>query len=192
MNSSTPATPPTREELESLWLAHRGWVAAIILADRPDADVDDLLQEVALAVVRDVGSLRDRGAFRSWLRAVTRNVLRMAGRRRQRASRETAVELDELPDPNSLDDGERGVAVERVADTLALLGELPAHYREPLLLRSAQGRSTAEIAAILEVPVATVETRLVRARRRLRQLVRQRQHAESVTASMTDDKEVRR
>jgi DNA-directed RNA polymerase specialized sigma24 family protein len=48
---------------------------------------------------------------------------------------------------------------------------MPAQYAEPLLLQAGQGLSQREIAEILDVPETTVETRLARARRMLRQLV---------------------
>src|SRR5690606_2885032 len=53
-----------RSALEALWLRHRGWVQSVLLAHRPRGDdVEDLLQEVAVRVVRGVGSLADEAAF---------------------------------------------------------------------------------------------------------------------------------
>ena len=55
--------------VQRVWEANRRWVAAILLAHKPKwADLEDLLQEVALATVRKIGELRDPGALRPWLR----------------------------------------------------------------------------------------------------------------------------
>jgi RNA polymerase sigma-70 factor (ECF subfamily) len=46
---------------------------------------------------------------------------------------------------------------------------LPPEYREPLLLRCVRALSYQQISDILELPVTTIETRLARARRMLRE-----------------------
>ena len=51
---------------------------------------------------------------------------------------------------------------------LAAIQSLPALYREPFVLRHLSGWSYAEIAEVMGMPVDSVETRLVRARRLLR------------------------
>ena len=48
---------------------------------------------------------------------------------------------------------------------------LPALYREPFVLRHLEDWSYREIGELLELPVDTVETRLVRARRLLREML---------------------
>ncbi len=48
---------------------------------------------------------------------------------------------------------------------------LPPEYREPLLLRCVQSLTYQQIGEILDLPVTTVETRLARARRMLREEV---------------------
>ena len=52
---------------------------------------------------------------------------------------------------------------------LDVIAGLPAMYREPFTLRHLEDWSYAEIGALLNLPVDTVETRLVRARRMLRE-----------------------
>jgi RNA polymerase sigma-70 factor (ECF subfamily) len=56
---------------------------------------------------------------------------------------------------------------------LALLERLPAQFAEPLLLQATQGLSQRQLAELLGVPETTVETRLARGRRMLRQLLQQ-------------------
>jgi RNA polymerase sigma-70 factor (ECF subfamily) len=49
----------------------------------------------------------------------------------------------------------------------AAIAALPAQFRETLVLRDIQGLDYREIAAVTEVPVGTVMSRLARARQRL-------------------------
>lgn len=51
------------------------------------------------------------------------------------------------------------------------LSRIPPLYAEPLILQSMRGLSQRQIAELLDVPETTIETRLARARRMLRQAV---------------------
>jgi RNA polymerase sigma-70 factor (ECF subfamily) len=90
-------------------------------------------------------------------------------RQRERSGLEEVVSLEAVrqrsePGPDvTLSDDERRRLVQQ-----AIRG-LPAIYREPLVLRHLEDLSYREIAAVLGIPPDTVETRLVRARRLLRE-----------------------
>jgi RNA polymerase sigma factor (sigma-70 family) len=65
----------------ALWERHRRWVAAILIAHKPRwAELEDLLQEVALSFVRKVHELRDPRAIKPWLRIVAVNAAHAAAR----------------------------------------------------------------------------------------------------------------
>ena len=66
------------------------------------------------------------------------------------------------------------IAEEEYRRALDALERLPAIYREPLVLRYLEGWSYRRIAEVLDLPIDTVETRLVRARRRLREILGKR------------------
>jgi len=158
-----------------LWRRHRRWVAAVAYAHKPrDVDLEDLLQEVAMKLVRNIHRINDPSAIRPWLRTVTVNAARSAGRRTAaRARHETTVDVEHAEKLADRPLGpEVGGAVEssrsRGRRALELASGLPPHYREPLLL-SLRGLSQKQIAAVLDVPVTTVETRLIRARRMLKE-----------------------
>lgn len=157
-----------RESLAALWESERGWVAAVLLAHMPrGAELDDLLQEVAVALVRGLPALSHGAAFRPWLRTVAQNAARTAGRRHQaRTARVDGLDLDALPGAAAAPE-----TVLHLGEVLARLHDLPLELREPLLLRAVHGASQREIAALLELPETTVETRLARARRALRRQV---------------------
>jgi RNA polymerase sigma-70 factor (ECF subfamily) len=61
------------------------------------------------------------------------------------------------------------MAKEQHDAVLAAIEDLPELYREPFVLKHVEGWSYAEIADVLGLPPDTVETRLVRARRLLRE-----------------------
>ena len=64
---------------------------------------------------------------------------------------------------------DEAVEEERMCEVRAAIEALPPMYREPFTLRHLEGWNYRQIAELLDVPVDTVETRLVRARRRLRE-----------------------
>lgn len=159
------------ESLQALWRRHRRWVAAILLAHKPRwADVDDLLQDVALSVVRKVHELRDPGAVRPWLRTVAVNAAHAAGRSGARRAKDTSLDGEDMqggrssgaaPDEESAHDAKR---------LMDLARQLPDGYREPLLLKAIHNLSYREIGQILGLPETTIETRIARGRRQLREL----------------------
>jgi RNA polymerase sigma-70 factor (ECF subfamily) len=148
----------------SLWREHRRWVATVLLAHKPrEVELEDLLQEVAVRLVAHAHELRDPTAIKPWLRTIALNVARSAGRRQK--VRRDARETIEREAPSQAQD-ERTTGRDEV---LAAAMTLPEAYREPLLLRSLRGMSYKQIADTLEVPMTTIETRLVRARRMLKE-----------------------
>jgi RNA polymerase sigma-70 factor (ECF subfamily) len=150
-----------------LWRQHRSWLAAVLAAHAPRGlEVEDLLQETACAFVRGIAELQAPAALRAWLRTIAVHVAVSAARRQGRR-REEPVERAEL----DLLLGSSGPAHDDGDALRAAIGQLEPDLREALLLRCVRGLSQREIAAALEVPETTVETRLARARRKLRALL---------------------
>lgn len=162
------------------WREHRRWIAAVLLAHMPrHAELEDLLQDVALTFVARGHELREPAALRGWLRTVALNTARMAARRVRLPVADSAGESEHLPDP-AVERRERQRDAAAEADrALRLTRELPDPYREALLLRCVDGLSQKQIAETLGVPETTVETRLARARRMLRERL---EHPSAATA----------
>ncbi len=139
-----------------------------ILGD--EADARDAAQETFVAAWRQIGQLRDADAFDSWLQRITVNAARMALRsaRRRRVREIPSSEVDRLGDRTSHDAADRAFAdpddATRLTDAVRTLS---FEQRSLLALHHLEGRSVAEIAASLEVPVGTVKSRLFTARRAL-------------------------
>ena len=157
------------DAMRRLWQAHRRWTAAILLAHKPrGVEVEDLLQDVAMTVVRRVAELRDPASFRPWLRAIAVNAARAAARsRRSRPHSDATPDLEGVLPPDT--DVDRAGPAEEARRVMAAVAQLPAAYREPLVLRAVRGLSYRHIAATLEMTETTVQTRIARARRMLRE-----------------------
>lgn len=162
------------EALRAIWHQHRRWVAAILLAHKPHwCELDDLLQDVAATFVRKVGELRDAGAIKPWLRTVAINAARAAAR--DRKAKEPVSTLRFAADGEPPTSGAAGTessaaARDEAARLLELAMQLPEGYREPLLLRCLRDMSYRQIGEITGLPETTIETRIARGRRMLREL----------------------
>jgi len=115
----------------------------------PEEDVEDVTQEIFIAVVRSIGSFRFEARFSTWLRTlVNRHVADYYRSRRPVAislsePNEDGEEENTYPMP-SVEDGH-----DRVDDQIILrqaLHKLPDHYREVILLRFGEGLPFEEIA----------------------------------------------
>ena len=156
------------DALETLWREHRHWLAIVALSHTPrDTDLEDVMQDIAVAIIKDIHRVRDPQAIRGWLRGVAINVSTSAGRkstRRRAALNGLAARLSrsEPREHHRADDDLRALH--------ALIASLPEMYREPLLLSAWRGMTHAQIGELLSLPTATVETRIRRARRLIREM----------------------
>jgi len=160
---------------ELIWKAHRRWIAAVLLAHKPrQADVEDLLQEVALAVVEKINQLDDPSALKPWLRMVAVNTARATGRKQTRRRGLLRLVRPNVPAES---EGTQDLTTdltrqrqERARQLGSLIEHLPDAYRECVLLRCARGMTHKQISEITGLPETTIETRIARGRRMLREL----------------------
>lgn len=149
-------------------------LARALTADNGDAD--DLAQETFVRAYKAIDRFRGDSTFRTWLHRIAINVIQSHLRQRARRRRWFGPSLDDrdaasgespaLVVPATLeDDMARREAIDRA------LASLPAEMRVAVTLRDIQGFGYAEIAAMLGVPIGTVESRIFRARQRLRPLL---------------------
>ena len=166
--------------LDELMRRHGSWVRSVVYAVLGDSErVEDVCQQAWASVWERMPRLRDPARWRAWVYRLTRNAAIDAGRERTRAQR-TVRELAEAalagqapygsagskPPDQALSDQERKEAVRQA------IRSLPAIYREPFVLRHMEGWNYRQIAETMEMPIDTVETRLVRARRLLREVLK--------------------
>jgi RNA polymerase sigma-70 factor (ECF subfamily) len=136
------------------------------------ADAEDAVQEAILRAVRYFPTLREEDA-RAWFFTIVRRVCFTAYRtNRPEGADMISIEaipfqlVDQRDQPDTT--AERSQVQQRVRGAI---DQLPTLLREAIVLRELQSCSYAEIAAITEVPVGTVMSRLSRARVRLADLL---------------------
>lgn len=157
------------DAVQALWHAHRRWVAAILLAHKPrECDLDDLLQEVAMSLVKNIQTLHDPAAVKPWLRTIAINLARSSGRRQRVVKKVMPILAAGAQRTAELNESLEGPGDDRGRRALELASQLPPEYREPLILRAVRGMSYRQIADVMGVPMTTIETRLARARRMLK------------------------
>ena len=144
-----------------------------------DHDAADVVQEASLRALQFFGSFRgDRG--RAWLLAIVRHTC-FTWLKKHRG-REPALMFDEHMHSPASEATNPEQLLLREEDQQLLrqaLEELPAEFREVIVLRELEGLSYKEIADIAGIPVGTVMSRLARGRDRLQQRLRERMKKDS-------------
>jgi RNA polymerase sigma-70 factor (ECF subfamily) len=152
-----------RGALEQLLDGHADRIHAVCrrIVVNPD-DALDATQEALLAIARGIRRFDGRAAFSTWAYRVATNAALDELRRRKRRPLTT---VDDAVDP-PVAGGE--AAVDARLDVDAALERVPEEFRVAVVLRDLADLDYAEIAAVLDVPVGTVKSRVARGRAALR------------------------
>jgi RNA polymerase sigma factor (sigma-70 family) len=145
---------------------------------RNDHDAEDVVQEAYMRAFRSFDGFHG-GDSRPWLLAIVRHtsytwLQHNRGHELMTGFDEDIHSLDgEATNPETL-------LLHRTNQLLLrqALEELPVGFREVMILRELEGLSYKEIAAVVDLPVGTVMSRLARARKRLQQALVNRLHTE--------------
>ena len=142
-------------------------------------EAEDLAQEAFIKVFRSIGSFRGDATFSTWLYHVVSNVCRDALRKNSRRYEESldcgvTTEKGELqreiadnsmaPEP-IYENNELGQFIQ------AMIDQLTPEYKTVIIMREFQEMSYEEIARELDCSLGTVESRLSRARKMLREKI---------------------
>lgn len=150
------------------------------LCDQP-ADAEDLLQETLIRALRSHRGLRDAERVRPWLFTIATNAwrdrYRAGGRQVSTVSLDGSIADDDFslfatlaiedPFPYSDELHLDFLRLFRDEEFQAVFGRITPVHRLPLILTAIHGFSCKEAAAILEVPLGTLLSRLHRGRRQL-------------------------
>lgn len=140
-----------------------------------EADAEDLVQETVIRAYRAMDRFDGRHP-RGWLLTIMRNTWRNMNRRRRPQPVDPTAYLQQAAGAGADGgDGPEEQVLDGVleAELVAALGELRPASRQVVLLVDVEGLSYLEAAEVLGVPVGTVMSRLHRARRRLRERLKQ-------------------
>jgi RNA polymerase sigma-70 factor, ECF subfamily len=138
---------------------------AISLTGKVD-QADDLVQEAIMRGLSHLDSFTPGTDLQAWLFTILRNLFYTSLRKRRR----------EVEDPDGMMAGMLSAPPEQhgrldLNDLRTALGKLSVEQREALLLVGAEGLSYEEAAAICEVNIGTIKSRINRARTRLAELL---------------------
>jgi RNA polymerase sigma-70 factor (ECF subfamily) len=149
-----------------------------VLKNRSEAE--EAVQAAYLSAFANMGSFEGRSALSTWLTRIVINEAvgrrRAEERRRRQLEQEGVAVLDHYREAlmrgSAAEAPDVSVAREQIRKLLEqAVAELPESFRSVFVLREIEGLSSEETADILDVPVATVKTRLHRSRRRLQEML---------------------
>lgn len=155
---------PRLQELETIYREHHRRVRWVLRGRGVGDDVlDDLVQEVFLALYRRLPERDPSVPMPSWVAGVARNIA--FSHRRSSARRIAAVR--ELPEPAPVVEPDEAIARRRAwVELEAFLDALDPDQREVFVLSELLGMKVPEVAAVVDAPLNTLYSRLRLARRR--------------------------
>jgi RNA polymerase sigma-70 factor (ECF subfamily) len=155
------------EQLHALVMEHSDAIFRLALSVVRDRSLaEDVAQETLVKAWLALPSFRGESSVRSWVLRITHNTAVSTLRRHR------AVVLDPHDMPEQESRVERSVESRVQSNVVmdqfvAALDQLDELSRSIVVLRELEGLAYDEIADVLNVPMPTVKTRLLRARRRL-------------------------
>jgi RNA polymerase sigma-70 factor (ECF subfamily) len=170
------AAAGSREAFDELVRRHQSRIytlARILTGGDPDAQ--DLVQETFVRAFRAITRFRGDSAFGTWLHRIAVNEIKSHVTRRGRQTPTVSLPNQEGQNESptdqvaSTEDLEASLAARQIIDRA--LASLPDDLRLLITLRDVQGLEYHEIAAVTGLPIGTVESRVFRARQRLRPLL---------------------
>ncbi len=161
------AAEPNPDDLSSLVAEHGESIYRVALSVvRDPALAEDVAQDTLVKAWLALPTFRGESSLKSWVLRIARNTAIST----IRARRSVVMDPFLMPEESTAADRsvERKVETnEAMGDFVGALGELDDLSRSVVILRDVEGLPYEEIAEILDVPLSTVKTRLMRARRRL-------------------------
>jgi RNA polymerase sigma-70 factor (ECF subfamily) len=157
----------TKSEILKELMAHKERVFLICLGfARNTADAEDLAQEVYLKAYKNIDTVKDLELSKYWLFKITKNTCLDFGRKKrpyQLSSSESEMEPSESSNPES-----QLIFREKLQILKGTIQQLPKKQKEVFILKEYGDLSYREIADVLKIKEGTVMSRLIRARRRIK------------------------
>ena len=125
---------------------------------------DDLAQDAFVRAYKNIRSFRGEAKFSTWLYRIAYNVFRENARKRKELVGIDEEQLQAKVDPQTTDPGLRH-------DLMNALANLPLHERTAITLCCQNGLSHDEAARVLDIPLGTVKTNVLRGREKLKKML---------------------
>jgi len=147
-----------------------------ILGNR--AEAEDAVQNAYFHAFATIDRFEGRSSLSTWLTRIVINEalgrVRAAARRRARLDADSITDLEDYREKLMRGSMEQGpdiaLARSQMREMLeAAIKDLPSDFRVVFVMREIEDMPVEEVAQLLGIPAATVKTRLLRARRRLRE-----------------------
>jgi len=169
---------------ERLVAEHSGDVYALLFRLTSDSEeARDLTQETFLRAFQSIGRFRGDASLKTWIYRIGINQARNRWRWWRRRKRDVTISLDatddqnetplaaSLPSDSAPNPEQETLARERERQLRDALLRLKSAFREAVVLRDVEGFSYEEIAAMLQISIGTVKSRIARGRLELRRLL---------------------
>ena len=125
---------------------------------------DDLAQQAFLRAYKNIRSFRGEARFSTWLYRIAYNCFREDARRRKELVGIDEEQLQTQHDPQVANPALRH-------DLMRALSLLPLNERSAVLLCCQNGLSHDEAARVLDIPLGTVKTNVLRGREKLKRML---------------------
>ncbi len=125
---------------------------------------DDLGQETFVRAYKNIRSFRGEAKFSTWLYRIAYNCFREEARKRKELVGIDEAQLEAQVDPNTVDPALR-------QDLMQALQLLPLHERSAIVLCCQNGLSHDEASRVLDIPLGTVKTNVLRGREKLKKML---------------------
>ena len=161
---------------QALYLENESWLRTVVRSRIPEQEaVEDIMQNIALALVRQRENLDEINKVGAWLYQVAvKQVLmyrRTRGRRRKFENRVAEAPAEVMPVNESVNPLERVLAAEKQQHVQNAMQHLDELDRQILMLKYSEGWTYRQLADQMGVKEDTVEYRLAKARKNLRRLL---------------------
>ena len=162
-----------KEALLQLLRRHWSWLKVLAYGVLGKAhELDDVMQDVCLRAITRIHTLREPECFRAWLAVLTRREALKYCQHRRRVPVEIEMDSEVLESMTQVDGPlESLIQAEQCAKIFDAAESLPPIYREVFMLAHSGELTYTQMAEVLDVPMTTMQIRLVRARRMVQKKV---------------------
>jgi RNA polymerase sigma-70 factor (ECF subfamily) len=154
---------PSPPSVEEVYDGHVDFVARFARGlGVPSAEIEDLIQDVFVVVVQQLGAFESRSSVRTWMARITYNIVRT--HRRKRGQRQREAEFDDEIEIEGKSPHDIAIEREAMRAFAQIFGRMPEEQRVVFWLAELEGLDMPAIASSVGVPLATAHSRLRLAR----------------------------